>query len=336
VKIDTGIGAIEGAAEAARTAEAAGYDGIWAAETGNDPFLALTLAAEHTERVEIGTSITVAFARSPMTLALTAAELQRYSGGRLLLGLGSQVKAHITRRFSMPWGKPAAQMREYILALQAIFTAWEDGTPLKFEGEYYSHTLMTPMFTPPRHAHGAPKIVLAGVGELMTKVAGEVADGFFCHSFTTERWTREHTLPALARGRGGDLAGYEVIAAPFVATGTDEQIEAEIPVIRKRIAFYASTPAYRPVLELHGWDDLGLELTRMSKAGEWDAMGTLIDDEILHAFAVIAPADRIVAAMTERYAGLATRMTFHAADTLPPDQAAEVLSGLRAIPTISA
>jgi probable F420-dependent oxidoreductase len=338
MKIDGMLGPLDSARESARTVEAAGHDGAWVAEVNSDPFLPLTLAAEATTELELGTSIAVAFARSPMALAYTANDLQRFSRGRLLLGLGSQVKAHVTRRFSMPWGRPAAQMREYILALRAIWAAWSDGTRLAFEGEYYSHTLMTPMFTPVPHAFGPPKIVLAGVGDLMTRAAGEVADGFLCHAFTTPRWIREHTLPALAAGRarsGQDLTGYDVVAVPFVATGTDEQIAGAVPAIRAQVAFYASTPSYRPVLELHGWGDLGAELTVLSKQNRWAEMATMIDDEVLDAFAIVAPPGEIVARVAERYGGLATRLIVPGLAALPPEQAAEAFAALRQIPTPS-
>jgi probable F420-dependent oxidoreductase len=184
----------------ATSAEASGYDGIWSAETSHDPFLPLMLAAEHTERIHVGTGIAVAFARNPMTLATTANDLQTASRGRFMLGLGSQIKPHIEKRFSMPWSHPAPRMRELILAIRSIWTSWSDGSRLAFRGEYYRHTLMTPMFDPGPNPYGNPSIYLAAVGSLMTEVAGEVADGLLAHAFTTERYLREVTLPALDRG----------------------------------------------------------------------------------------------------------------------------------------
>src|SRR3954466_6787152 len=199
--VDGGIGSdLSRAAEGAREQEALGFDGLWAAETNHDPFLALTLAAEHTERIELGTGIAVAFARSPMTLAQTAYNLNAFAEGRLLLGLGSQIKAHITRRFSMPWSQPAARLREFICAMQAIWACWEDGTKLDFRGDFYEHTLMTPFFNPGANEFGAPRVFLAAVGELMTKVVGEVCDGMLCHGFTTESYLREVTMRALGEG----------------------------------------------------------------------------------------------------------------------------------------
>src|SRR5687767_3663873 len=192
MKVDGGISFDTAhSAQTARDAEDAGYDGAWTAETSHDPFLACLLAAEHTERIEVGTSIAVAFARSPMTLAQTANDLQSFSNGRFILGLGSQIKPHIDKRFSMPWSKPAARMEEFISAMRAIWSSWHDGTKLDFRGDFYTHTLMTPFFNPGPNPLGPPKVFLAGVGERMTEVAGAVCDGFICHGFTTERYLRE-------------------------------------------------------------------------------------------------------------------------------------------------
>jgi probable F420-dependent oxidoreductase len=311
--IDTTLGALETAAGDARAAEEAGYDGAFTGEVSNDPFLPLALAADATGRLDLGTSIAVAFARSPMTLAYTAHDLQRLSRGRLLLGLGSQVRAHVTRRFSMPWGRPAAQMREFVLAMRAAWHSWETGEPLCFEGEHYRHTLMPPAFAPSPHPYGKPKVLLAGVGDAMTRVAGEVADGFLCHGFTTERWIREHTAPALAEGRrraGKTLDGLTVKAAIYLASGTGEEIAAAVGQIRSGIAFYASTPAYRPVLDLHGWGDIAAELTTLSRQGRWAQMPALIDDDMLHAFAIVAPPGQVPRLLAQRCAGLVNRVSF--------------------------
>src|SRR4051794_12270325 len=215
MRVDAGLAFTNSvdARDPAAEAERAGYAAVWTSEVKRDPLTGLALAATATETIELGTAIVVAFARTPMELAVQANDVQMLSGGRLLLGLGSQIRAHITRRFSMPWSHPAPRMREYILALHAIWDAWHDGTPLKFEGEYYTHTLMTPFFDPGPSTFGKPKLFLAGVGDLMTEVAGEVADGFLCHGFTTERYLREVTMPALRKGRataGKELDGFEV------------------------------------------------------------------------------------------------------------------------------
>jgi len=336
MKVDTGVGGDLGlAGEAARQAEEAGYSGAWSAETSHDPFLPLAVAAQHTERLELGTGITVAFARNPMTLAQTANDLQAASGGRFMLGLGSQIKAHITKRFSMPWSHPAARMRELILAMRAIWAAWQDGTELDFQGDFYTHTLMTPFFDPGPNPHGTANVFLAAVGERMTEVAGEVADGILCHGFTTERYLREVTLPALERGMarsGRDRAEFEISGPMFVVTGTTEEEMAKSAAgVRQQVSFYGSTPAYRPVLELHGWGDLQGELNRMSKEGRWEEMGDLIDDEMLHTFAVVAEPSKLAAGLAERYGGVVDRIAFYAPYQSDPDTWLPVLEELKAI-----
>jgi|GEM_PF-106792 len=279
----------------ATSAEASGYDGIWSAETSHDPFLPLMLAAEHTERIQVGTGIAVAFARNPMTLATTANDLQTASQGRFMLGIGSQIKPHIEKRFSMPWSHPAPRMRELILAIRSIWDSWSDGSRLAFRGEYYRHTLMTPMFDPGPNPFGNPPIFLAAVGSLMTEVAGEVADGLLAHAFTTERYLREVTLPAVDRGLaagGRNRSTFQISFPGMVVTGLDEAaVIALAAATRKQLAFYGSTPAYRPVLDLHGWGDLQAELNTLSKRGAWDDMANLIDDDMLHTFAVVGGFD---------------------------------------------
>src|SRR3954449_7193582 len=224
VKVDTGVMApsLSDIGPRARELEELGYDGLLTAETGHDAFLPIALAAEHTERIELATGIAVAFARTPMVLAYTANDLQQMSKGRFVLGLGSQIKPHIEKRFSMPWSHPAARMRELVLAIRAIWATWQDGTPLRFEGEFYRHTLMTPFFTPARSAVGTARIFLAGVGERMTEVAGEVADGFLVHPFSTAAFLLEHTMPALERGlaaSGRTRADIEIAWPVMVVTG---------------------------------------------------------------------------------------------------------------------
>jgi probable F420-dependent oxidoreductase len=296
----------------ARELEAAGYDGAVSAEIASDPFLPLLLAAEHTTRLELLTSIAVAFARNPMLLAQMGHDLNAFSKGRFILGLGSQIAPHITKRFSMPWSHPAPRMREFILAMRAIWDCWYGGKPLQFRGEFYTHTLMTPMFTPGNAKYGAPRVFLAAVGPLMTEVAGEVADGLIAHGFTTERYLREVTLPAALRGlqKAGRARSSFAISCPvFVVTGADERAWQQSRAgVCKQIAFYGSTPAYRGVLELHGWGPLQTELNRLSKLGQWDAMGNLIDDPILDAFAVVAPPDQVAAKLRARYAGAIDRV----------------------------
>ncbi len=317
----------------ARAAEAADYDGIWSAETGHDPFLPLVLAAEHTERLQVGTGIAVAFARNPMTLAMVSNDLQTLSRGRFVLGLGSQIKPHVEKRFSMPWSHPAPRMRELVLAVRAIWASWADGTRLAFRGEFYRHTLMTPMFDPGPNPYGNPALFLAAVGPKMTEVAGEVADGLLAHAFTTERYLREVTLPALERGlaAGGRVrADVEVSLPGMVVSGVDDAAtEASRAATRKQLAFYGSTPAYRPVLELHGWGDLHLELHRLSRRGAWDEMAALVDDEILETFAVVDDLDSIGARVRERYGGLVDRFNVDAPAGVTAERWAEVLAGFR-------
>ncbi len=336
MKVDGGVGlggdltAIPGLA---KEQEDAGYNGFWAAETSHDPFLPLLLAAEHTESIEIGTSIAVAFARNPMTLANTAYDLHAYSG-RFILGLGSQIKPHINKRFSMEWSKPAARMREMIQAIRAIWDCWHTGAKLDFRGDFYSHTLMTPFFNPGPNPHGLPKIYLAGVGPLMTKAAGEVCDGFICHGFTTERFLREVTLPALAAGRelaGKTMDGFEISGPSFVVTGnTEEEMDAAATATRQQIAFYGSTPAYRPVLEIHGWGELQDELNVLSKQGQWSEMGALIDDEILTTFAVVGEPEQIAPELLRRYGDCIDRISFYAPYQSDQDRWRGVFSALQA------
>ena len=340
MKIDGNLtGGLGGATASAAELERAGYDGAWSAETNHDPFIPLALAAPSTETIELGTGIAVAFARNPMLLANLGWDLQALSKGRFILGLGSQIKPHITKRFSMPWSHPAARMRELILATRAIWDTWLNGTPLRFRGEFYTHTLMTPFFTPDAsdlEGFGPPKIFLAAVGELMAEVAGEVCDGIICHGFTTERYLREVTLPAIERGRakaGKTMDGFEVSGPFFVVTGTnEEEFLAAKRATQGQIAFYGSTPAYRGVLELHGWGDLQTELNTLSKRGDWVAMGDLITDEVLDAFAVVAETpEGIAAKLARRFGGAVTRLSFYAPYRSDPDRWAAVLSQLKAL-----
>lgn len=271
--------------------EARGYDYAFSAEINNDPFFPLLLAAEHSKGIALTTSISVAFARNPMTMATLAWDLNQYSGGRFTLGVGSQIEAHITRRFSMPWSKPAARMREFILAIRAIWDCWKTGTKLDFRGEFYQHTLMTPMFIPARKDFDAPQIRLAGVGPRMTEVAGEVADGLIAHGFTTAPYLEQVTIPAVEAGlrkAGKQRSDFDVSSPILVVSGADKQaFEQSKQAVKAQLAFYASTPAYRPVLDLHGWGDLQPVLNSLSKQGQWVEMGELITDELLEEFAIV-------------------------------------------------
>lgn len=314
----TGNSISELAAEA-RGREAAGYDGLWSFEAAHDPFLPLMPVAEHTEHLSVGTAIAVAFARNPMSMAYVAHDVQVHSQGRLLLGLGSQVRPHIERRFQMPWGHPAPRMREYVQAMRAIWAAWDTGERLNFRGDFYSHTLMTPFFSPEPSPWGPPKVYLAAVGEHMTRVAGEVCDGLQPHAFTTERYLRERTLPLLTEGltaSGRTLAEFSISFSGFVVTGrTEEEVATAAAGVRQQIAFYGSTPSYRPVLEMHGWGELGVELNTLSRGTDpdrWRRMGELVDDEVLRTFAVIAEPDALGPALLERFGDVVDRFTFYA------------------------
>jgi probable F420-dependent oxidoreductase len=308
----------------ARDLQARGYAGVWASEVDHDPFLPLLSAAQATDRLQVGTAIAVAFARSPMTLAMTAYDLQYYSRGRFVLGLGTQIKPHIERRFSMPWSFPVARMREFVGALRAIWSAWQDGTPLRFVGEHYRHTLMTPMFAPDPHPWGPPPVYLAAVGPAMTRLVGEVGDGLLVHGFTTERYLRERTLPALEEGlaaAGRTRADVAVTLPGLVVAGrTDAERAEAAAAVKATIAFYGSTPAYRPVLELHGWESLAAELHALSvsrREDKWTAMRDLVDDEVLGTFAVVAEPEDLAAQVRDRYAGLVDRFSVYASYPAP-------------------
>ena len=336
MKVDTGIiEQLDKVPELARRGEAAGFDGLWSAETTYDPFFPLVAAVPHTTTVELGTSIAVAFARSPMTVANVGWDLQNYSQGRFILGLGSQISAHITKRFSMPWSKPAARMREYVLALRAIWDSWETGDRLDFRGDFYTHTLMTPFFSPGPNPHGQPRIYISAVNPLMTQVAGEVCDGIILHGFTTERWVREITMPNLAIGAeraGRDVSEIDVVSPAFIATGaTEETMASAVRGRREQVSFYGSTPAYRDVLDLHGWGELSGELNALSKAGRWDDMIDAVPDEVLDAFAIVAEPDRVAAELDARFGTMIDRVFVNADYDADPDTWQPVIEGISAL-----
>ncbi len=316
MKIDIGINADPlTIAEAAKNMEQRGFDGIRVSETNRDPFVPLAVAATTTSSIELVTSVVVAFARNPLSLAYQAHELNRLANGRLVLGIGSQVRPHIERRFSMPWYKPARQMREFINAMHAIFACWYDDVHLNFQGEYYKHTLMPSTFTPPeRDSAYKPELLLSATGPLMTKVAGEVADGLIAHPFSTERYLKEVTLPVVEGGlkkRGRTLDSFQIDYAPMLATGlTDEALERAIDAVKDRIAFYGCTVAYRPVLELHGWGALQDELIPLNRAHRRSEMAALIDDTILHTIAIVGKPNEVIDEMKRRFDGTVSRTGF--------------------------
>ncbi len=312
--------------------EELGFDRAFVAETSRDAFLPLMLAAHATERLELGTGIAVAFARNPMTIAMAAHDLNAYSNGRFRLGLGSQIKPHITRRFSMPWHGAAKQMREFIEAIRAIWDSWFDGAPLNYEGQHYQYSLMTPDFTPVTDGLQRPPILLAAVGPLMLTTAAEVADGLIVHPFCTEQYLKEAIIPRLEpalSARGRSLDDFEIQYPVFVATGqTEEQYDKARAAIKRRIGFYGSTPAYKPVLDLHGWGDLQPLLRTMTKDNRWDQLGDQITDEILETFAVVGDPDAVATTIRDRFGGHIDSVVLDPAT--PPDVLTRQMEILRA------
>lgn len=332
MKVDGGISSdLHRAGDQAKALEAMGYSGIQSAETAHDPFLPLAAAALTTERVDLITGIAVAFARTPMVLAPLAHDINVASKGRFVLGLGSQIRAHITKRFSMPWSAPAARMREFILALRAIWNCWYEKEELNFVGKFYTHTLTTPFFTPTNTEFGAPRVFLAAVGPLMTEVAGEVADGIIVHTFTNDSYLRDVTIPALERGwakAGKKREDFEISYPCFVVTGRDEaEMDRAKAATKQQIAFYGSTPAYKGVLDAVGAGELQPELNAMSKQGRWVEMGGLIDDSLMAEFAVIAEPQELSRALKQKFDGLIDR-TSAAYTNLPEESRREIIREL--------
>ena len=303
-------GPILGAAPAALQAHQEGYGGLWTSETKHDPFLTLTLASRACPEIEVGTGIAVALARSPYTIAQSAWDLTQISGGRFLLGLGSQIKAHVTRRFSMPWHKPIPQMREMIQAVRAIWHSFETGDKLNFQGDYYQHTLLIPNFNPGPLPYEPIPIGLAAVGPHMTKLAGEIADFIILHPFVNVSFLEGITLPALQKGLAKaerDRSQLKVVGSLF-AFPEDDRAESNEATVRQKIAFYGSTPAYHGVLEALGEGELGPELHRLSKQGEWKTMASLITDDLADQFRVRAPKGQLFEAVRDRFQGIYDRV----------------------------
>ena len=316
MKVATGreIRSIADTPNSARQTEELGYDIFSANETTHDPFLSLALAAEHTSQIGLRTSIALAFPRSPMTVAYMAWDLQQFSKGRLALGLGSQVRGHIMRRYSTAWYPPAPRMKEYVQSLKAIWDCWQNGTKLDFKGDYYNFNLMIPLFNPGPIDYPNIPIYLAGVNRNMLKVAGEVCDGVLLHSFNTPKYTREVILPNIEAGAqrsGRSLKDIDINASGFVVTGeNEEELEKNKRDTKSHIAVYASTRSYAPVMEVHGWHDVAEKLYRMSVNGQWDVMGDEITDEMLDQFAVIGTYDDIIPKLKASYSDYATSMGF--------------------------
>ena len=335
MKIDGALmsAGIEDAGRQAKAQEEIGYDGLYSFEGPHDPFFPLALASQSTERLELGTGVAIAFARNPMICAQIAQDLQRLSRGRFILGLGTQIRPHIEKRFSQPWSKPAARMREFVQAIRAIWLSWSEGGRLDFRGEFYSHTLMTPMFNPGPNPFGDPRIFLAGVGPLMTQVGGEVADGFYVHPLNSRRSLEDLTLPALERGlaaSGRSREDFEICCQTIVCLGrTPEQVETARRKARTQIAFYGSTPAYRVILDLHGWGELQPRLNRMTKSGQWAEMPDLIDDEMLDAIAISGTPSEVGAGLVERHGDLCERTGLGLYNEAGPEAVAELIGAAK-------
>ncbi len=319
MKLDAGLGTegkyLKNMDQTARAAEDLGFAGLWTSETKHDAFLPLAIAANGTRSLDLGTSVAIAFSRSPMETAQTAWDLQDLSDGRFILGLGTQVKAHVTRRFSMPWGKPAARLREYILALRAIWESFQTESPLNFEGEFYRHTLMSPFFNPGPIEQPEIPVFIAGVNTRLARLAGELCDGFHVHPFHSPEYVRRTVKPAIAEGAAQadrDPDQVELATSVFVvAAETEEEASEQRESVRSQLAFYASTPTYRTVLEAHGWQEVGERLGLLAREKKWSEMPALITDEMLHAFTVEATPERIGPALKERYEGLIDRVALY-------------------------
>lgn len=315
------------AAADAQRAEALGFDGILTPETGHDPFLPLVVAGEHTSNVTLGTAVAICFPRSPMVTAQTAWDLQKYTNGRFLLGLGTQVKGHNVRRYGTPWPSgPGPRLREYILMMRAIWDSWQNGTKPAFKGEHYEYSLMTPFFNPGPIDHPHIPVYISAVNVYNCRLAGEICDGLRLHGFNTPKYLHEVILPAVedgAKRAGRTLKDVDIAGLGFIITGKNAQeLTRNAGPVRRQISFYASTPAYQPVMEIHGWGDVGAQLIGMSKRGEWAAMSELITDDMLDEFCTIATYDELVPKLLKHYGGATTR----AALAIPTDDDALLTS----------
>lgn len=301
-------------AELAAVAEDVGLDAVLVEETKDDPFQLLALGSTTTSTIQLGTSVAMAFPRSPTAMAMSAWSLQKVSNGRFLLGLGSQVRAHIERRYGLGWSAPAPWMRDYVNAIRAVWSCWQDGEPLHFESEHYTLDLMVPLFNPGPIEHPHIPVHIAAIGPNMCAVAGEVADGVRLHPVCTPDFIDAEVLPNLARGAvrsNRDVDDVEVCMKPLIGTAADEQaLEKVIQTVRARVAFYLSTPSYRRTFELHGWLDLARQASVLSRDGRWDELPGLVHDEMLHTVATIGTHDEIAARLNERYAGRVDRVEF--------------------------
>lgn len=311
-------------AAAARRIEALGYTSAMIPEINHDPFLVAAVAAEHTARVEIGTAVAVAFPRAPMVAAQLSWDLQRFSKGRFSLGLGTQVRKHNEDRFGVPWTPPVPRMREYILTVRAIWDSWQHGSKPAFSGQHYRYTFTTPFFRPGAIDHPKIPIAIAAVNPAMCRLAGELCDAARLHYFCTRRYLDEVVIPNLARGAaktGRSLDDIELAGGGFIATGPDDETVArELEGVRRQVAFYGSTPAYRRVLDTHGWAEIGDRLSSLARAGKWLEMAAAVPDDVLHACTAVGRYDEIVPILRERFRGV-HRLYFPLPDENPRDEA---------------
>lgn len=318
---------------AAKAFEAQGFDGVLSFEGPHDPFLPLALAARETDRVELITGIAIAFARNPMICAQLANDLQLLSKGRFVLGLGTQIRAHIEKRFGQPWSRPNPRMREFVQAIRAIWRSWNEGERLAFRGEFYTHTLMTPVFNPGPNPFGVPKIFLAGFGPRMVRVAGEVGDGWIVHPLHSRDFVLSTAIPALEAGlakAGRDRSTFDVSCQTITMVGgNDEQIEKARSNAKAQIAFYASTPEYRVILDHHGWGDVQPELNRLSKKGKWLEMMGFVSDDMLDAFGVSGTPSQVAATIRKRN-DFAERVTMVLYNEAGPEAVAEIARAVKA------
>jgi len=314
--------------------EAAGFDGAFTYETRHDPFFPLVLAADRTTTLRLGTAVAIAFARSPMLLATIGRDLQDASAGRMTLGLGTQIRPHIERRFSMPWSHPAARLRELVLAMRAIWDAWDGLAPLDFRGEFYTHTLMPPAFDPGPARFGRPRVLLGAVGPHLTRVAAEVGDGILVHPFATRESLEQLTLPAVAEGLAGagrSRSELEVAVVTMIATGdTGAELDAAVATVRGQLAFYGSTPAYARVLECNGWEGLHPRLNALSKEGRWDDMAGLVTDEMVESIAIVGRRHQIAARIRDKVGGIADAVSLECTRRPDPAHFADICAGLQA------
>jgi len=325
MKVDTGIPLdLAQVPEAAKRAEALGYDGGFTPETGHDPFLPLAIAAEHTKRIELGTAVAIAFPRSPMVTAQIAWDIQKLSKGRFVVGLGTQVKGHIVRRYGMDWAPPGPRLREYILMMRAVWDSWQNGAKPSFEGKYYRYTLTSPFFNPGPIDFPMPKVHISAINPYNCRLVGELCEGIKLHGFNTPKYLREVILPNIAAGAkkaGRDPKEIEICGLGFIITGkNEEEIEKAKAPVRQQIAFYGSTRTYKPVLDIEGWGDLNQELFALSIEGKWPEMATKITDDMLDQFAIIGTYDEIVKKIKEKCAGVIDRVTFAIPTRTPEDE----------------